>query len=63
MEDAWAMVFSYLPPREIRKCERVCKMWRRLAHRAMRQLEAINFERDFPGAIAFSTRVQKVLGG
>ncbi|CAJ0601033.1 unnamed protein product [Cylicocyclus nassatus] len=61
MEDAWATVFSYLPPREIRKCERVCKMWRRLAHRAMRQLEAINFERDFPGAIEDSSRVGKIL--
>ncbi|KAK6750187.1 hypothetical protein RB195_002279 [Necator americanus] len=61
MEDAWSTVFTYLPPRDVRKCERVCKMWRRLAHRAFRQLEAINFERDFPGAIEESSRVERIL--
>ncbi|KIH63840.1 leucine Rich repeat-containing domain protein [Ancylostoma duodenale] len=36
-------------------------MWRRLAHRALRQLQAINFERDFPGAIEESSRVERIL--
>ncbi|EYB81034.1 hypothetical protein Y032_0394g631 [Ancylostoma ceylanicum] len=63
MEDAWATVFSYLPLRDVRKCERVCSMWRRLAHRALRQLQVINFERDFPGAIEESSRVERILGG
>ncbi|KAL6740588.1 hypothetical protein Aduo_013932 [Ancylostoma duodenale] len=61
MEDAWATVFSYLPLRDVRKCERVCTMWRRLAHRSLRQLQAINFERDFPGAIEESSRVERIL--
>ncbi|KAK6020084.1 hypothetical protein OSTOST_14268 [Ostertagia ostertagi] len=38
MDDVWTKVFSYLSPREVLKCERVSRAWRRLAHRALRQL-------------------------
>ncbi|KAK6039659.1 hypothetical protein COOONC_22836 [Cooperia oncophora] len=53
MEDVWVRVFTYLSPREVLKCERVSRTWRRLAHRALRQLSDIDFEHDFPGAIAY----------
>ncbi|VDM54732.1 unnamed protein product [Angiostrongylus costaricensis] len=61
MEDAWAYVFSYLPPREILKCERVSKAWRQRAHRALHQMDDVDFEPDFPGALADSARLERIL--
>ncbi|VDO38108.1 unnamed protein product [Haemonchus placei] len=61
MEDVWARVFTYLSPREVRKCERVSRTWRRLAHRALRQLVDVDFERDFQNAIADPDHLERIL--
>ncbi|KAK5980716.1 F-box domain-containing protein [Trichostrongylus colubriformis] len=61
MEDVWTRVFTYLSPREVRKCERVSRTWRRLAHRALRQLVDVDFERDFPGAITDPIQQERIL--
>ncbi|XGW31834.1 hypothetical protein V3C99_010201 [Haemonchus contortus] len=61
MEDVWARVFTYLSPREVRKCERVSRTWRRLAHRALRQLVDVDFERDFQNAIADTDQLERIL--
>lgn len=61
MDDAMTTVFSYLSPREVRKCERVSRTWRRLTHRALRQLDDVDFERDFAGAITDPARMERIL--
>ncbi|KJH44729.1 leucine Rich repeat-containing domain protein [Dictyocaulus viviparus] len=61
MEDAWPLIFTYLSPREILKCERVCREWRIRSQFALLQLRDVDFETDFPGAIVDSARLERIL--